>query len=164
MSNWLTQSIRADIKKYNTCRTRSKAERVLGFEPLLLLTSYFHLLSPLRFRFPAFVVVVSLVFISFPRLLSRPFVLLSFSFVIATSYPAFLIRIALSSRHLRSGFVIVIVHHASCHAGFILPLPFVHPYSSHTPHNVSSMRLIRRPRNWLFFTVLTSPDNAHQHP
>ena len=102
MSTLLTQSIRADMKKYNTCRTRSKAERVLGFEPLLLLTSYFHLLSPLRFRFPAFVVVVSVVFISFPRLLSRPFVLLSFSFVIATFHPAFLILIALSSRHLRS--------------------------------------------------------------
>ena len=121
MSNRLTQSIRADIKKYNTCRTRSKAERVLGFEPLLLLTSYFHLLSPLRFRFPAFVVVVSLVFISFPRLLSRPFVLLSFSFVIATSYPAFLILIALSSRHLR--FVLLslsfITHRATLASSFL---------------------------------------------
>ena len=124
MSNRLTQSIRADIKKYNTCRTRSKAERVLGFEPLLLLTSYFHLLSPLRFRFPAFVVVVSLVFISFPRLLSRPFVLLSFSFVIATSYPAFLILIALSSRHLR--FVLLslsfITHRATLASSFLFLL------------------------------------------
>ena len=49
MSNRLTQSIRADIKKYNTCRTRSKAKRVLGFEPLPLLTSYSHL--PLFFAF-----------------------------------------------------------------------------------------------------------------